>query len=162
MARVGGCAVASCLAEVCVESQRLNLLLRWQHVLFPYKALTLTGCKPEAKQTDTVRCQVSRSLALSFFSLTHSYKLSEQTQNKSKHASNLMYIWMHIYILCILCLLCIFFFLSLLLSLLFSLSCLHLRLLLYPANFQQDGCYVRGVLRTQPFNGCTNKNQTVL
>ena len=70
---VGGCATASCLAEVCVESRRLDLLRRWQHVLFHYTALALTVWKPGAKQTEAAEMPgISRSLSLSL-SHTHTH-----------------------------------------------------------------------------------------
>lgn len=51
---------------VCVESRRLDLLRRWQHVLFHYTALALTVWKPGAKQTKaTAMPGISRSLSLS-------------------------------------------------------------------------------------------------
>lgn len=71
MWRVRCCAISSCLTEVCVESRRLDLLRRWQHVMFHYTALALTVWKPGAKQTG-----ISRSLSLSlavFLSLTRTY-----------------------------------------------------------------------------------------
>lgn len=69
MWRVRCCAISSCLTEVCVESRRLDLLRRWQHVMFHYTALALTVWKPGAKQTG-----ISRSLFLSLaVSLSHTH-----------------------------------------------------------------------------------------
>lgn len=76
--RVGGRATAPCLAEVCVESQRLDLLLRWQHVLFPYKALTLTVWKPAAKQTDAAAMPGIQIFSLALLHVHSTYKLSER------------------------------------------------------------------------------------
>lgn len=78
MGRVGGRATAPCLAEVCVESQRLDLLLRWQHVLFPYKALTLTVWKPAAKQTDAAAMPGIQIFSLALLHVHSTYKLSER------------------------------------------------------------------------------------
>lgn len=78
MGRVGGRATAPCLAEVCVETQRLDLLLRWQHVFFPYKALTLTVWKPAAKQTGTAAMPGIQIFSLALFHVRSTYKLSER------------------------------------------------------------------------------------
>lgn len=78
MGRDGGRATAPCLAEVCVESQGLDLLLRWQHVLFPYKALTLTVWKPAAKQTDAAAMPGIEIFSLALLHVHSPYKLSER------------------------------------------------------------------------------------
>lgn len=78
-AGMGGRATAPCLAEVCVESQRLDLLLRWQHVLFPYKALTLTVWKPAAKQTDAAAMPGIEIFSLALLHVHSTYKLSERS-----------------------------------------------------------------------------------
>lgn len=77
MGRVRGSAIASCLTEVYVGSQRLDLLPRWQHVLFPYTARALTVWKPEAKQTDAaVMPGISRSRPPSPFSNSLAHKFT--------------------------------------------------------------------------------------
>lgn len=86
MWRVGGCTTASRLAEVCAESRRLDLLRRWQHVLFHYTVLALTVWKPGAKQT-AAAAMPGISKSLSFPSPSLSVSLSHTHTNTDKYMS---------------------------------------------------------------------------